>query len=626
MEWSIATCSFGGTLEEKLVAIAKAGFRAVELFEDDLCAYSGRPADLRRFAEDLGLRIVALQPIRNFEAMPEPWRTRNLELAERKFDLMEELGVDLTYVCSNVHPTALDDLDRAAEDLWNLAERAARRGMRVGFEALAWGRHIRDWTQAWEVVRRADHPNLGLVLDSFHLFVRGNPVEPIRQVPGHRIFLVQLADAPAISIDSLLLSRHHRCLPGQGDWPIEAFLQAVLSTGYTGPISLEIFNTWFRSLPPNQIARDGMRALRFTFDQIGLSIPRIPRIPTIEDIGFLELVADDQATKDLEDFLRGLGFQRTAHHPVFNLDLFSQGEIRLVLNREQESPHHAAYAQSCPSVSGVAFTVKRVEPVIARAQQLGADVELVQYGETRLPAIRGVGGSLIYLTESPIPEPLFPEPLQVDQSPAPANLECVDHVTNIVNRPEVTSWILFYKALFGFEVEAVQGDTDPYGASFCHCVRNRRGTVRILINTAEGRNTVVSRFLEVAERPGIQHVAFAATDIWSFVERATAAGFRFLEIPPSYYRVLASRLDLAEEFLERLESYHIMYDRTEDGGEFFHLYTPMLHGKFFFEIVQRRKGYSRFGETNTPVRVVAQAQAYERYPKRQVHEGQEESL
>jgi len=117
MEWSIATCSLGGSLEEKLLAIARAGFRAVEVFEEDLAGFRGTPRELRIMAEDLGLRIVALQPLRDYEAMPEPFRRHNRDRSERWFDLMEELGVDLTYVCSNTSPAALDSMEQAAEDL-----------------------------------------------------------------------------------------------------------------------------------------------------------------------------------------------------------------------------------------------------------------------------------------------------------------------------------------------------------------------------------------------------------------------------------------------------------------------------------------------------------------------------
>src|SRR5262249_27710686 len=148
-------------------------------------------------------KIVTLQPFRDFEGMPEPQRARTFERAERKFDIMQQLGCDLLMVCSNVSPHSLGGIECAAADLRELGERVKKRGMRVAFEALAWGRHINDYRDAWEVVRRADHPSVGLVLDSFHIFARRTDLTPIRAIPGDRIFLVQLADAPILDMDVL---------------------------------------------------------------------------------------------------------------------------------------------------------------------------------------------------------------------------------------------------------------------------------------------------------------------------------------------------------------------------------------------------------------------------------------
>ena len=167
MQTAIATVWLPGTLDEKLAAIAAAGFHSVEIFENDLLSFNGTPAEVRRIIDNLQLRIITFQPFRDFEGMPEPSRDRNFRRAERKFDLMQELGCDLLLVCSNVSPDAIGGIDRAAADFHELGERAARRGLRIAFEALAWGRHVNDYRDAWEVVRRADHPAIGLVLDSF---------------------------------------------------------------------------------------------------------------------------------------------------------------------------------------------------------------------------------------------------------------------------------------------------------------------------------------------------------------------------------------------------------------------------------------------------------------------------
>ena len=145
--WSASICG----------AIAAAKFDAVEIFENDLVTFNGTPADVRRATQQLELGIVTLQPFRDFEGMPDSQRARVFARAERKFDVMQELGCDLLMICSNVSPDSFGGIERAAADLHELGERAAKRDLRIAFEALAWGRHINDYRDAWEAVRRANH-------------------------------------------------------------------------------------------------------------------------------------------------------------------------------------------------------------------------------------------------------------------------------------------------------------------------------------------------------------------------------------------------------------------------------------------------------------------------------------
>ena len=244
MQTAIATVCLSGTLNEKLEAIAGARFKGVEIFENDLLSFDGSPAEVGGEIKRLGLAAVTFQPFRDFEGMPEPQRAKVFSRAERKFDLMAQLGCDLLMVCSNVSPDSLGGIDRAAADFHELGDRAAKRGCRVAFEALAWGRHINDYRDSWEVVRRADHPAVGLVLDSFHVLARGTELNAIRAIPKDRIFLVQIADAPKLDMDYLSWSRHHRCFR-TGDLPVGAFMDALQATGFDGLISLEIFNDSF---------------------------------------------------------------------------------------------------------------------------------------------------------------------------------------------------------------------------------------------------------------------------------------------------------------------------------------------------------------------------------------------
>ena len=258
---AIATVCISGTLEDKLAAAAGAGFDGVEIFEPDFVASPSSATEIRERCADLGLSIDLYQPFRDFDSTDPERLAANLRRAELKFDVMEALGTDLVLVCSSVSPDAVDDDGRIAEQLHQLAERAAARGVRVSYEALAWGRHVNTYERSWEIVRRADHPALGLCVDSFHILSRGSDPAGIRDIPGEKLFFLQLADAPHMDMNVLQWSRHHRLFPGQGAFDLPAFLGHVLVAGYTGPLSLEVFNDVFRQADPRRAAVDALRSL-----------------------------------------------------------------------------------------------------------------------------------------------------------------------------------------------------------------------------------------------------------------------------------------------------------------------------------------------------------------------------
>ena len=147
MHRSIATVSLSGTLRQKLEAVAAARFDGIELFENDFINFAGSAAELRAMAADLGLAIDLYQPFRDVEGMPDAAFARSLERAEAKFDVMEALGAPLMLVCSNTSAAAIDDPALAAAQLFELAERAARRNLRIGYEAFAWGCHVKLYRQ-----------------------------------------------------------------------------------------------------------------------------------------------------------------------------------------------------------------------------------------------------------------------------------------------------------------------------------------------------------------------------------------------------------------------------------------------------------------------------------------------
>ena len=338
--------------------------------------------------------------------MPEPQRSRVFARAERKFDLMGQLGCELLMVCSNVSPDPLGGIDRAAADFHELGERAAKRGIRVGFEALAWGRHVSDYRDAWEVVRRADHRSIGLTLDSFHIFARKTDLKAIRSIPGDRVVLVQLADAPWLDMDAMSWSRHFRCFPGQGDFPMVEFMEAVLATG-SDSLSREIFNDQFRAGSPS-VALDGQRSLIHLTDQLrtksgvtARSAPQLPPRARCLGVEFIEFAADDNTAKELARLFAGLGFRKVGEHKSKAVTRWSQGSINLVLNSDQEGFAHAHQIMHGPSVCALCLKVDSAAATLDRAEKLRDTPfrQPVGPGELEIPAVRGLGGSLIYFVD-----------------------------------------------------------------------------------------------------------------------------------------------------------------------------------------------------------------------------------
>jgi 4-hydroxyphenylpyruvate dioxygenase len=603
---SIATVSIGGALDDKLRTIAAAGFDAVEIFEPDFTCFDGSARDVARMCGDLGLTICALQPFRDFEGMPEPQRSQAFRRVEKKFDLMEELGTDLLLVCSNVSPAALGGIDRAADDFRELGERASARGLRVGYEALAWGRHVNDYRDAWEIVRRANHASIGIILDSFHALAPSFPVGPIRAIPGDRIFLVQLADAPQLELDVLSWSRHFRCFPGQGNLPIGDFMQAIEATGYTGPLSLEIFNDQFRAQSTKEVAIDGMRSLLLLSGDAKEQIaPSLRSRSDVSGVAFVEFAVDPTHAAGLATLFRGLGFKLTGRHRSKAVERWSQGDINLLINSSQDSFARSHYAMHGSGVCALAVAVDDATTIMSRAEALQAATfrQPVGPGEMTIPAIRGVGGSLLYFLEPGISN-WDVDFIPIDSERDRVFLEQIDHISQSMRFEEMLSWEQFYTALFDVQRASQLEIADPLGLVKSQVLQNRNGSLRLVLNASTATQTMSSRFISEFFGAGVQHIAFTCQDIFTAVSAMRAAGATFLSIPNNYYDDLDSRYELDPDLLSSMRKNAILYDR-DAKGEFFQVYTHAFDDRFFFEIVERR-GYKGFGAPNAGIRLAAQ--------------------
>ena len=606
MRTSVATVSISGDLRAKLEAIAAAGFEGVEIFENDLLSFDGNASDVRLFCQDAGLEIVTFQPFRDFEGMPEPQRSRVFDRAERKMDVMQELGTDLFFVCSNVSPQSLGSLERIAEDLYELGERVQQRGFRVGYEALSWGKHVSDYRDAWEAVRRANHPAVGIVLDTFHILSKSLDLSLIPKIPKEKIYLVQVADAPVLEMGVLSWSRHFRSFPGQGQLPLQKFMQALRETRYQSYLSLEIFNDLFRTAPPKETALDGYRSLVY-LREISQPSQSPPEVKT-SGVAFIEFAVSEEVASTLAHFFQSLGFYRAGQHRSKEVSLWRQGQINLILNAEPGSFAQAYNQVHGTSVCAVALEVDDVAQVLSRAQTYKAQIFQgpVGPGEHQIPALRGLDGSLLYLVEPAADSREFwgvDFELSQPETP-PGGLEKVDHLAQVMPSTQVLSWVLFYRSILGLKASNLLDIPDPSGLIQSQVVENQDKSLRLVLNASQSGGTLVSRFLTEFYGGGVQHIAFSTGDIFSTLARITAAGVKLLPIPHNYYHDLEARYGFEPEVLDRLKGHNVLYDQSPEG-EFFHAYTQTFDDLFFIEILERR-GYGDYGAVNAPIRIAAQ--------------------
>ncbi|HJP79378.1 MAG TPA: TIM barrel protein [Pseudonocardiaceae bacterium] len=582
---AIATVCLSGTLEDKLAAAAAAGFDGVEIFENDLIQCALSPSEIQVRCADLGLSVDLYQPFRDFEAVPPDVFRANLRRAERKFDVMAQLHADTILVCSSVSPDAVDDDDLAAEQLHALAERAADRGIRIAYEALAWGRFVDTYDHSWRIVRRADHPALGVCLDSFHVLSKGSDPSGIRVIPGEKIFFLQLADAPRLHMDVLQWSRHHRLFPGQGAFDLTGFVGYVLGTGYAGPLSLEVFNDVFRQSDPARAAVDAMRSLVALQESVGLA-PGLPSAPSLRGHAFTELAAADSSVTDA---LAAMGFAHVGQHRSKPVELWEQGQARVLVNSggDPEAAAVAALAVNSEDPPGSAErAVRLLAPVLPREHR--AD-------EADLMSVAAPDGTALFFCRI---DSWLADFTPTGQQATTALLTGTDHVALTQPFDSFDEAGVFYRSVLGLQPDTSEEVAAPFGLIRNLAVASADRGVRIELSAALLRR---GDWAPDVQQP--QHVAFATDDAIAAAVAMRERGAPILPIPGNYYDDLDARLAPAR--LAELREYSILYDRDARGGEYLHFCTPILGGRVFFEVVQRIGGYASYGRVNAPVGMAA---------------------
>ena len=585
MRTSIATVCLSGTLEDRLDAAAGAGFDGVEIFENDLVASVSSPEAIRQRVADLGLTIDLYQPFRDAEGAP-PERFATVERRFRaKLDLMARLGADTVLICSSVAPDTIDDDGLAADQLRRLAGMANERGMRIAYEALAWGRFVSTWEHSWEIVRRAEHPALGLCLDSFHVLSRTDAYGKIAGLPGDRIFFLQLADAPRLDMDVLQWSRHHRLFPLQGRLDLTGFTQAVLDAGYRGPLSLEVFNDVFRQADPHRTAVDARRSLIALAGTRGSLTPA----PGLDGIAFVELGVDAETGPELDTLLRVLGFAHTGQHRSKAVQLWEQGAARILLNSGAPRPAEGeaairafALESTDPAASAGRAAELLAEPLPRRRRQSEADLTAVSAPDgTEIFFCRGD-----YWLDDFLPTG--------ETRTRETGVTAIDHLSLAQPFDRYDEAALFYRSVLGLTDDEAGEFAAPFGLVRTLAVRNANRRVRLALSVP-----LLRRGDRAPAVPHPQSLTLLTDDL-----ARTAAALETVPIPGNYYDDLDARTDLPPELRDTVRKLGALYD-SDEHGQYLQLFTPVLGHRVFIEIVQRIGGYRGYGFANGPVRMAA---------------------
>ncbi|MGB2407658.1 MAG: bifunctional sugar phosphate isomerase/epimerase/4-hydroxyphenylpyruvate dioxygenase family protein, partial [Paracoccaceae bacterium] len=499
-----------------------------------------------------------------------------------------------------------------------LSKRAAKRALRVAYLAVPWGRHIQTEMQALDLVQEIDSPHFGLALNSLFSLADGSKPARLRDIPGDKVFHVQLSDAPFLDSDIRHLKQYFGMLPGQGVLNLTGFIRVLAKNGYLGNWSLSCLGEAARQKQYTNFTTDGYRALVNLLDQVMRTDPsfkfRIPALPEriyATGFEFIEFACDEASGAQLTELLSSLCFRMERRHLSKSVELWRQGAINIVVNTEEEGFAHSAFVNHGPSVCDMGLRVKDAAKTVERASTLGAKVfsQPVGVGELNIPAIRGVGGDVIHFIDEKsnlhrVWDIEF-DPVEKTQAVPPAGLRRIDHIAQTMKYDEMQSWMLYFVSTFEMEKSSVVDVADPSGIVLSQVIESPEGEVRLNLNGADSQQTFAGAFLADKVGAGVQHMAFLTDDIFETSDLLKASGFPRLEISANYYSDLQSVFDLEPKFVSKLKDGNILYSRR-DKSEYFQIYSIPIFDGLFFEVVQRKNGYQGYGARNAPTRLAAQ--------------------
>jgi 4-hydroxyphenylpyruvate dioxygenase len=326
----------------------------------------------------------------------------------------------------------------------------------------------------------------------------------------------------------------------------------------------------------------------------------------LDGFEFVEYAAAERGI--LEPVFEVMGFSHIASHRSKDVDLWRQGGINFVVNYEKNSPAAYYAEEHGPSACGMAFRVKDATKAYTRALELGAQPIDIPAGpmELKLPAIRGIGGAILYLIDryeegSAIYDIDFEYLDGVDRHPEGCGFHLIDHLTHNVYRGRMAYWADYYEKLFNFREIRYFDIKGEYTGLTSRAMTAPDGKIRIPLNEEAGGQGQIEEYLMAYNGEGIQHIAFACDDLPACWDRLKAKGLKFMTPPPdTYYDMLEERLPGHGEPIDELKPRGILLDGSTENDDprlLLQIFSETLIGPIFFEFIERKRD-DGFGEGN----------------------------
>ena len=315
---------------------------------------------------------------------------------------------------------------------------------------------------------------------------------------------------------------------------------------------------------------------------------------------FVEYTAPDPEL--LRTLFERMGFPVVARHRRKNVTLHRQGDINFIINAEPDGFGQRFAQQHGPSACAMAFRVRDAARAFELAVEQGATPVRNPVGpmELNIPAIEGIGGSLIYLVDRYGGSTIYDVDFVASAPTAAgrsAGLTFIDHLTHNVHRGNMDKWAGFYERLFNFrEIRYFDIEGRKTGL-LSRAMTSPCGRIRIPINESQDDKSQIEEYLREYQGEGIQHIALATDEIRATVDVLRGNGIEFQDTPDSYYEGIPARVTGHREPVDELKKRGILIDGSADEGILLQIFTRNVIGPIFFEIIQR-KGNQGFGEGN----------------------------